>query len=67
MARLTGGTVRYLQRVNTGNYEHKEASADMQWSAEDHDGADVAEAMMKKAATEARRVTWALLGIKAAT
>ena len=28
MARITGGSARYLRRVNTGNYEHKEFSAD---------------------------------------
>jgi hypothetical protein len=31
--RINGGTLKYMQRANTGNYEHKEAAAEFTFSA----------------------------------
>lgn len=41
MAQITNGTARFLQRVKTGDYEHKKASAEFSFSVgegEDHSG-----------------------------
>lgn len=60
MARITGGTVHYLRKVNTGNYEHKEFAADISWSADEGDNA---RDMMELAADEAVRITRERLGL----
>lgn len=60
MARITGGLVSYLRRVNTGNYEHKEFRADISWSAEEEGGA---EEMIERAADMAVGVVHQRLGL----
>lgn len=59
MGRLTGGTVRFLRRVNLGNYEHKEASAEISWSAEESSDSSVQD----RAQAEAMRRVNDMLGL----
>lgn len=63
MPRITSGVVRYLRRVNTGNYEHKEFSADISWSVDDGDAPLAADEMMEIAADRAVRVVHERLGL----
>lgn len=64
MARITGGAVRFERRVNTGNYEHKQFSADISWSAEDADDPVRALLMQERAAQEALDIVHRALGLE---
>ena len=66
MARFTGGTVHYLRRVNTGNYEHKEFAADIAWSADEGDDMAMTNELIEIAANRALSVVekWLSPGAK---
>ncbi len=60
MARITGGSATYEQKVNTGNYEHKLFRSEISWLANEGDDA---RDMMDHAADEAVRITRERLGL----
>ena len=64
MAHITDGSVHYARRVNLGNYEHKEFSADISWSADDADVPEDVEAIMGIVATHAVDMVHGRLGIE---
>ena len=43
MIRVNGGVIKFLQRIRTGDYEHKEAAAELSFSAPDGEALDEAE------------------------
>jgi hypothetical protein len=60
VSQFTGGSVRYLKRLKTADYEHHEAEATISWSAAE-DGEDAARG---RAETEATSQVLRMLGLQ---
>jgi hypothetical protein len=60
VSQFTGGSVRYLKRLKTADYEHHEAEATISWSAAE-DGEDAARG---RAETEATNQVLRMLGLQ---
>lgn len=56
MAQITGGAVRYERKLNTGNYEHKIASAEFQFVIAEGEGSAVADIASAHAVEKAHQM-----------